>query len=139
NRQGRAALDACQSRRCLGDSPLRFCAYSRAIPAGADRGRTIDPRYLASSMHSRPVVTLAAALTCLLSLPVYASCVSAFCSINTDWGASTTGLAEGNTLDFRYENIRQDQPRAGSRKVGVGEIPHHHDEVRTFNNNLVAT
>ena len=67
-----------------------------------------------------------------------ASCGSAFCSINTDWGASTTGLSEGSTLDLRYENIRQDQPRAGSRKVAVGEIPHHHDEVHTFNQNLIA-
>lgn len=68
-----------------------------------------------------------------------ASCGSAFCSINTDWGAGTTGLTEGSTLDVRYENIRQDQPRAGSRKIAVGEIPHHHDEVHTFNQNLVAT
>lgn len=90
-------------------------------------------------MHSRPVATLATALASFLSMPVQASCGSAFCSINTDWGASTTGLTEGNTLDLRYENIRQDQPRAGSRRVGVGEIPHHHDEVRTFNSNLIAT
>jgi hypothetical protein len=69
----------------------------------------------------------------------HASCGSAFCSINTDWGAGTTGLTEGSTLDVRYENIRQDQPRAGSRNVAVGEIPHHHDEVHTFNQNLVAS
>lgn len=68
-----------------------------------------------------------------------ASCGSAFCSINTDWGAGTTGLTEGSTLDVRYENIRQDQPRTGSRKIAVGEIPHHHDEVHTFNQNVVAT
>jgi hypothetical protein len=68
-----------------------------------------------------------------------ASCGSAFCSINTDWGAGTTGLAEGSTLDVRYENIRQDQPRTGTRRIGVGEIRHHHDEVHTFNQNLVAT
>lgn len=68
-----------------------------------------------------------------------ASCGSAFCSINTDWGAGTTGLTEGSTLDVRYENIRQDQPRTGTRKIAVGEIPHHHDEVHTFNQNLIAT
>lgn len=68
-----------------------------------------------------------------------ASCGSAFCSINTDWGAGTTGLSEGSTLDLRYENIRQDQPRTGTRKIAVGEIPHHHDEVHTFNQNLIAT
>jgi hypothetical protein len=69
----------------------------------------------------------------------HASCGSAFCAINTDWGAGTTGLTEGSTLDVRYENIRQAQPRSGSRKVGVGEVPSHHDEVHTFNQNLVAT
>jgi hypothetical protein len=69
----------------------------------------------------------------------HASCGSAFCAINTDWGAGTSGLTEGSTLDVRYENIRQTQPRSGSRRVGVGEIPAHHDEVHTFNQNLVAT
>lgn len=84
----------------------------------------------------------AAAITGLLAAlggAAHASCGSAFCSINTDWGASTTGLTEGSTLDLRYENIRQDQPRTGTRRIAVGEIPHHHDEVRTSNQNLVAT
>lgn len=79
------------------------------------------------------------ALAPLFADPAQASCGSAFCSINTDWGASTTGFAEGGTLDLRYERIRQDQPRSGSRRVAVGEIPQHHDEVRTLNQNLVAT
>jgi hypothetical protein len=81
----------------------------------------------------------AVALLAVLSGPVQASCGSAFCSINTDWGAATTGLTEGSTLDFRYEAIRQDQPRAGTRRIAIGEIPHHHDEVRTSNRNLLAT
>jgi hypothetical protein len=80
-----------------------------------------------------------ASLLAAFAGPAQASCGSAFCSINTDWGAGTTGLTEGSTLDVRYENIRQDQPRAGSRKIAVGEIRHHHDEVRTSNHNLVAT
>lgn len=80
-----------------------------------------------------------AGLLATVAATAQASCGSAFCSLNTDWGAATTGLTEGSTLDVRYENIRQDQPQAGSRKVGVGEIPHHHDEVHTFNQNLVAT
>ncbi|MPZ43119.1 MAG: hypothetical protein GEV05_06930 [Betaproteobacteria bacterium] len=40
---------------------------------------------------------------------------------------------------MRYEFVDQDQPRAGSRKVGVGEISKHHDEVRSINRNLVST
>lgn len=67
-----------------------------------------------------------------------ASCGSAFCSINTDWASDALGLAEGTTLDIRYEHILQDQPRSGSRNIGVGEIPKHHDEVRTNNNNLLV-
>jgi hypothetical protein len=82
---------------------------------------------------------LAAVGLLALSATAHASCGSAFCSINTDWGADTTGLSEGSTLDVRYEYIPQDQPRAGSRKVAVGEIPHHHDEVRTTNRNLITT
>jgi hypothetical protein len=77
-------------------------------------------------------------LLAVIAAPAHASCGSAFCSVNTDWGAGTTGLAEGSTLDVRYENIRQDQPRTGSRRLAVGEIPRHHDEVRTENRNLVA-
>lgn len=84
-------------------------------------------------------LSAAAALLTALAGPAQASCGSAFCSINTDWGAGTTGLAEGSTLDLRYENIRQDQPRTGSRKIAVGAIRRHHDEVRTSNHNLVAT
>lgn len=67
-----------------------------------------------------------------------ASCGSAFCSINTDWTSEAVGLAEGRGLDLRYERIRQDQPRSGTRRIGVGEIPHHHDEVSTTNQNLLV-
>jgi len=76
-------------------------------------------------------------VACLVHLPALASCGSAFCSINTDWTSQALGVAEGSSLDLRYEYIRQDRPRAGSRRVGVGEIPHHHDEVRTTNRNLL--
>lgn len=68
-----------------------------------------------------------------------ASCGAAFCSVNTDWTSEATGLAEGSVFDLRYEHIRQDQPRAGSRRVAVGELPRHHNEVSTLNRNLVAT
>jgi hypothetical protein len=40
---------------------------------------------------------------------------------------------------LRYEYINQNQPRAGSDKVAVGQIPHDHDEVSTMNRNLLAT
>jgi hypothetical protein len=81
--------------------------------------------------------TLAAAI--LLSAgAAHASCGSAFCSVNTDWASDALGLAEGAVLDLRYEYINQDQPRTGTRRIGVGEIPHHHDEVSTANRNLLV-
>jgi hypothetical protein len=90
----------------------------------------------------RPTLAHVGALAIVLSTAfagaAHASCGSAFCSINTDWGSGTTGLTEGSTLDVRYENILQDIPRAGSQRIAVGQIPHHHDEVRTRNQNVVA-
>lgn len=106
--------------------PRHGAATCKAVPT-----RLVPNRLLGLSA--------AAGLLVALASPAQASCGSAFCSINTDWGAGTTGLSEGSTLDLRYENIRQDQPRAGSRKIAVGAIPHHHDEVSTLNRNLVAT
>ena len=84
-------------------------------------------------------LAIAAFLGAVLALPAHASCGSAYCSINTDWALEPAGLIEGGLFDLRYENIDQSQPRAGSRKVQVGEIPHHHDEVSTKNQNLIGT
>ena len=84
---------------------------------------------------------LAATLISLFSLaaPAHASCGSAFCLINTQWGLQGLWSEPGGRADLRYEFIDQDQPRAGRDAVGVGEIPRHHDEVRTLNRNLIAT
>jgi hypothetical protein len=38
-------------------------------------------------------------------------------------------------LDLRYEYINQDQPMSGSDRVGFGQIPRHHDELKTINRN----
>jgi hypothetical protein len=68
----------------------------------------------------------------------HASCGAAFCAVNTDWATDALGLSEGAVLDVRFEYIDQDQPRTGSRRIAVGQIPHHHDEVRTVNRNLLV-
>jgi hypothetical protein len=99
---------------------------------------TCTPRPTSSLSPKLLQALLGLGLLAALAGPAHASCGSAFCSINTDWGVGTTGLTEGSTLDVRYEYILQDQPRTGSRRVGVGEIRRHHDEVRTENRNLVA-
>jgi hypothetical protein len=59
--------------------------------------------------------------------------------VNTNWNLQGLVAEPGLRLDVRYEFVDQDQPMAGSKKVGVGEIPKHHDEVRTLNRNLVTT
>lgn len=75
----------------------------------------------------------------LHSLPVGASCGSAFCTINTNWMAPNVWSGTGSSLNLRYEFINQDQPRSGTDAVGVGQIPSHHDEVKTTNRNYLLT
>ena len=68
-----------------------------------------------------------------------ASCGTAFCMVNTNWNVEGAWIEPGARLDLRFEYIDQDQPRAGSRKVGVGELPQDHDEIRTINRNWIGT
>jgi hypothetical protein len=91
------------------------------------------------SFHSRIVSATLLSAGALISLPAAASCGSAYCSINTDLAAEAAGIIEGSVLDLRYERINQNQPRSGSGKVAVGQIPKHHDEVSTRNGNVLAT
>lgn len=88
---------------------------------------------------SRGIAALASLAAAATSLPALASCGSAFCSVNSDWTAAAVGASEGRSFDLRYERILQDQPRTGTRNLAVGQIPRHHDEVRTANRNLLAT
>jgi len=67
-----------------------------------------------------------------------ASCGAAFCMVNTSWNVQGAWTEPGLRFDLRYEYIDQDQPRHGSSKVGVGQIPQHHDEVRSINRNWLA-
>jgi hypothetical protein len=70
----------------------------------------------------------------------FASCGSAFCTLNTNWDVQGPEAAEpGLRADLRYEYIRQDQPMSGSRKVSVGEIPRDHDELLTTNRNWLPS
>lgn len=73
------------------------------------------------------------------TLDASAGCGTAFCSLNTDWSTHGTRAQPGGRFDLRYEFIDQDQPRSGTERVAVGEIPKHHDEVRTINRNLIAS
>ena len=68
-----------------------------------------------------------------------ANCGLAFCMVNTNWNLQGLAAEPGVRLDMRYEFVRLDQPMNGSDKVAVGQIPRHHDEVRTINRNLVSS
>src|SRR5262245_18631710 len=84
--------------------------------------------------------TAAAALLALgMSAGASASCGSAFCSVNTAWDLQTGLSSPGMAVDLRYEYIKQDQPRTGTRKLSVGEVPRHHDEVYTKNSNWLGS
>jgi hypothetical protein len=89
-------------------------------------------------MKAFRVILIVACVGTVPSLAV-ASCGSAFCTVNSNWTSESAMIESGSVFDLRYEYINQDQPRAGSDKVAVGQIPHHHDEVFTRNRNLLAT
>ena len=82
----------------------------------------------------------AALLPALAAAPqVFATCGSAFCTVNTSWDTHGAWAEPGLRLDLRYERINQDQPRAGRSKIAVGEIAREHDEVSTQNRNWLAS
>lgn len=73
----------------------------------------------------------------LVTLPSVASCGASFCTVNTDWQAQGAWSEPGWQADLRYEYVNQDKVMYGSERVAVGQIPGHHDEVRTINRNTL--
>jgi hypothetical protein len=82
---------------------------------------------------------LLAILSISWSIEAPASCGAAFCAVNTNWNLQGLVAEPGWRLDLRYERINQDQPMAGGKRVAVGQVPQHHDEVKTVNRNYIAT
>ena len=80
-----------------------------------------------------------AAALCAAGGEARASCGAAFCLVNTDWTSQGSFLDPGVRFDVRYEYIDLDQPRERRSRIGVGQVPRHHDEVETQNGNFVAT
>jgi len=83
--------------------------------------------------------TLGALAATAFVASAHASCGAAFCNVNTNWSLQGVWTAPGAHADVRFEYIDQDQPMTGTRKIDVGAVPAHHDEVRTINRNLLAT
>jgi hypothetical protein len=67
----------------------------------------------------------------VLAQPLMAGCGSSSCPL--DLNALNLPSVRRFSLDLSVQYIDQDQPRAGTRDVVVGEVPAHHDEVRTIN------
>jgi hypothetical protein len=67
----------------------------------------------------------------LFAAQALASCGSSSCPIELH--ALDTFAPGRFTLDLSFQYIDQDEPRIGSHKARVGEIPSDHDEVRTIN------
>ncbi len=93
---------------------------------------------------SREIIIKGALFLCAIHLytamsPAQASCGAAFCTLNTHWETQGAWTGPGMRADLRYEYINQDQPLAGRERISVGAVPHHHDEVKTLNRNLVTT
>ena len=74
-------------------------------------------------------------LSGLLVLPsqLFASCGQAFCPIETSSLAERPLLTGYLSFNIVHEYIDSDQPRIGTSKARVGEIPRDHDEVFTQN------
>ncbi len=97
------------------------------------------PQNLDSRQHLFLAVLAAAACQLAISTPAYASCGAAFCSVNSDWGTHGTAYVPGVRVGLRYEYIRQDQLRAGSSKTSAQGLPDTHDEISTYNRNMLAS
>ena len=74
----------------------------------------------------------------MLATNAQASCGSAFCSIDTHSISENSENHSHSSLDVRYEYIDQNQVRTKEKEISVGQISHHHDEVRTLNQNLLV-
>lgn len=89
--------------------------------------------------QKNPVAIALVAIAALAASSCHASCGSAFCTTNTSWDVQGAWQEPGARFDLRYEYIKQDQPMSGSRRIGVGQIPRHHDEVETVNRNWLPS
>jgi hypothetical protein len=79
-----------------------------------------------------PIAALALAFGARLAL---ASCGCDFCPVDKEPPRHEAKLS----FDLTQQYIDQDQPRFGTDDVAVGQVPSHHDEVRTVNRATTAS
>lgn len=70
----------------------------------------------------------------------WASCGSAFCSVNSNWDVQGVATEPGAVrLDLRYEYIHQDRLRSGTHNISADQDASDVTELKTVNRNWVAT
>ncbi len=85
-------------------------------------------------------MALAAATALWVPSPGWASCGSAFCTVNTGWDVQGVATEPGAMrLDLRYEYINQDRLRSGTHNIPADQDTGDVTELRTVNRNWVAT
>ena len=95
-------------------------------------------------MHSMDFQKLGLALmsAALLSAPSVglASCGAGFCAVNTNWDVQGVATEPGAMrLGLRYEYIKQDRLRSGTRNISAAEDSADVAELKTTNRNWLAT
>jgi hypothetical protein len=76
---------------------------------------------------------------CCAPLAALANCGSAVCLVNTNWDVQGVWTETGLRFELRYEQIKQDELRAGTKKVGVDAVPDEAVPLRTTDRNFVAS
>lgn len=74
---------------------------------------------------------------CCISGGAHASCGAAFCSASNDWLSLTQGVTQGWRVWGQVEYLKQDQLRAGTKKLSPGAVASHHEETKTLNRNAL--
>ena len=83
---------------------------------------------------------MSAIAACVTTNTAFASCGSAFCSINTQWDVQGVTANSGTQFGLRYESIKQDQLREGRDKVSIDDLSgEEHAEVETKNHNWLLS
>jgi hypothetical protein len=90
-------------------------------------------------LFTRPILLgLGVLLAVIVHHHAEATCGASFCMVNTNWNLQGFAPEAGLRADIRYEYIKQDQPMSGSDRVGFGQIPRHHDEIKSTSRNWLA-
>ena len=81
----------------------------------------------------------AAIAACCVPSAALANCGAAVCLVNTNWDVQGVWTEPGLRFELRYEQIKQDQLRAGSKKVGPEAVTDELVPLKTVDRNILAS